>query len=119
MVIAEIESEKPAVKTKGKDEKTPSSGVLQSWGLVVGELTEAQRKELKGKGGVRVDVATDAAARAGLREGDLIVAAANTEVASVRELENLVAKLDKSKPLSILYKRGEWTQYAILRITPR
>ncbi|MDT8990928.1 DegQ family serine endoprotease [Curvibacter sp. APW13] len=119
VVIAEIESDKPAVKAKGKEEKIPSTGALQAWGLAVSELSDAQRKELKVKAGVRVDGVTDSAARAGLREGDVIVAAANSEVASVRELETVVSKQDKSKPLSILFKRGEWTQYAILKFGPR
>ena len=119
MVIAEIESDKPAVKTRGKEEKPATSGVAQTFGLMVGDMTDVQRKEFKLKGGVRVDGVTDAAARAGLREGDVIVAAANTEVASVKDLESVLAKHDKSKPLSILFKRGEWTQYAIIKSNTR
>jgi serine protease Do len=85
----------------------------------VGDLTDVQRKELKIKAGVRVDGVADAAARAGLREGDVIVAAANTEVTSVKDLESILGKLDKSKPLTLLFKRGEWTQYAIIKANVR
>lgn len=119
VVIAEIEAEKPVAKAKGKEEKPSGSAVAQSYGLVVVDLNEAQRKELKVKGGVRVDAVTDVAARAGLREGDVIVAAANTEVSTVKELEAVLTKQDKSKPLSVLFKRGEWTQYAIIRLNSR
>jgi len=80
-------------------------------------LTEAQKKELGIKGGVRVEAAADAAARAGLHEGDVILAAGNTEVLSVKDFDAIVAKADKSRPLSVLFRRGEWTQYAILRQT--
>jgi serine protease Do len=65
----------------------------------VSDLTDAQKKELKLKGGVKVDAATDAAARAGIREGDVIVAIGNVEVAGVKEFEACVAKIDKSKPV--------------------
>ncbi|MEO8250827.1 MAG: PDZ domain-containing protein, partial [Burkholderiales bacterium] len=55
------------------------------------------------------------AERAGLREGDVIVAVANNEVASLREFEAAVALADKSKPINLLYRRGEWAQYALIR----
>jgi serine protease Do len=58
----------------------------------------------------------EAAARAGLREGDIILALANTEVASVKEFDAAIAKLDKNKPLNVLFRRGEWTQYAVIRV---
>lgn len=119
VVIAEIEADKPAVKTKSKDEKLSGPNAAQAFGLVVGDLTDAQRKELKVKGGARVDGVADAAARAGLREGDVIVAVANTEIASVKDLETVLSKQDKTKPLSVLFKRGEWTQYAIIKLNSR
>lgn len=119
VVIAEIEPEKSTVKTKGKEEKPQGPGALQNWGLVVSDLSEVQRKELKIKGGVRIDAVMDAAARAGLREGDVIVAAANVEVGTVKDLDSVVSKLDKAKPLSILFKRGEWTQFAIIKLAGR
>ena len=66
--------------------------------------------------GVKVDAATDAAARAGLREGDVIVAIANVEVASIKEFDAAVAKVDRSKPVNVLFRRGEWAQYAVIRL---
>ena len=85
-------------------------------GLGVSELPDALKKELKIKGGVRVDVANEAAARAGLREGDVIIQIANVEVNSVKEFESVVAKLDKSKAINVLFRRGEWAQSAVIRL---
>lgn len=116
VVVAELEPDKPAArKGAAKPEKPKSGAVLQGLGLSLSDLTDAQRKELKLKGGVRVDAATDAAARAGLREGDVILQVGNIEVASVAEFEAVLAKHDKSKPLSVLFRRGEWAQYALIR----
>jgi len=67
------------------------------------------------KGGVRVEAAADAAARAGLREGDIILQLANVEIGSVKDFESVLAKQDKTKALSLLFRRGEWTQYAVIR----
>jgi len=84
--------------------------------LTVSELTEAQKKELRVKGGVRVDAVAELAARAGLREGDVILAMANVEITSLKEFETLVAKLDKSKAINVLFRRGDWTQYALIKL---
>ena len=115
ITIAEIEPDKPAAKTAEREDKSKSSAAAQQVGLVVAELTDAQKKELKIRGGVLVAAATDAAARAGLREGDVILAIANTEIASVKEFESALGKADKSKPINILFRRGEWAQYALIR----
>jgi serine protease Do len=117
VVIAEVEADKSALKSSAKEDKPKASSAGQVFGLVVADLNDAQKKELGLKGAVRVESATDAAARAGLREGDLILQVGNVEVTSVKEFEAVIAKFDKSKALSVLFRRGEWTQYAILKVS--
>jgi serine protease Do len=90
-------------------------GAAQALGLTVSELGEAQKKELRIRGGVRVEAAVEAAARAGLREGDVILAIANVEVASLRDFDAVLARTDKSKPIQVLFRRGDWAQYAVIR----
>ncbi len=119
VTIAEFEAEKPVRRTSEKEEKEKPKGspAAQSVGLSVSELTEAQRKELKLKGGVKVEAASESAARAGIREGDIIVAIGNVEVSSVREFDATVAKIDKSKPIPVLLRRGELATYVLIRPT--
>jgi serine protease Do len=116
VTIAEIEPEKPVKRTTEKAEEKPKgSPAAQSVGLSVSDLTDAQRKELKLKGGVKVDAVAEGAARAGIREGDIIVAIGNVEISSVREFDAAVAKIDKSKPVPVLLRRGELATYALIR----
>ncbi|WP_443270601.1 DegQ family serine endoprotease [Variovorax sp. JS1663] len=117
VTIAEIEPDKPARIAEREEPaaKSSASAAAKSLGLAVSELTEAQKKELKLKGGVKIDSAADAATRAGLREGDIVLAVNNAEVANVKEFESALAKADKSKPVSVLFRRGEWAQYALIR----
>ncbi|MBO9677706.1 MAG: DegQ family serine endoprotease [Acidovorax sp.] len=118
LTIAEIEpDEKVAAKdgTNAEKEKAKPSAAAQQLGLSVVELTAAQKKELKIKGGVRIVAATDAAARAGLREDDVILAVANTEIGGVKDFDAVLAKADKSKPINLLVRRGEWAQYVLIR----
>ena len=115
VVIAEVESEKSIVKSPTREDKPKPASAGQAFGFVVADLTEAQLKELKIKGGVRVDSATDAAARAGLREGDVIQALANIEVSSVKDFDAVLSKFDKTKPLSVVFRRGDWVQFVVIR----
>jgi serine protease Do len=118
VMIAEIEPDKPAKMAAEKEEpaaKPQASAAAKSMGLAVSDLTDAQKKELKLKGGVKIDMAADAATRAGLREGDIVLAINNTEISNVKELESALAKADKTKPVSVLFRRGDWAQYALIR----
>ncbi|GGH58330.1 peptidase [Comamonas phosphati] len=119
LVIAEVEPDGAAAKAKtpGSGGKPSPQGTLSNkpLGLTLGELTAAQKKELAIKGGVKVVAATDAAARAGLREGDVILQLANVEVADLKSFEAAWAKADKSKPVNVLVRRGEWAQYVLIR----
>ncbi len=117
ITVVELEPDQPARPTSERESSggKTSDMVAKTLGLAVSDLSEAQRRELKLRGGVRVNGVSDLAARAGLREGDVIVALGNAEVTNVREFEALVAKIDKSKPVSVLFRRGDWAQYALIR----
>ncbi len=117
VTIAEIEPEKPVKKAAAPEEKPKQSPAAQVLGLTVSELNDAQKKELKIKGGVKVEAAAEGAAKAGVREGDVIVAIANVEVTNIKEFDAAVAKIDKTKPVNLLFRRGEWAQYALIRPT--
>ncbi len=115
VTIAEMEADKLSVKASDRSGSSKGSNAAQKWGLVVSDVPDAQKSKLKIKGGVQVDAATDAAAQAGLREGDVILAVANIGVANVREFESALAKLSASKPLSVFFRRGDWAQYTVIR----
>ena len=116
VTVAEIELERPRAKAADKTpEPAKPSGAGQAVGLSVVELTSEQKKELKVKGGVRITAAVEASARAGLREGDVIVAVANTEVNTVAEFEAALGKADKTKAINVLLRRGEMAQFVLIR----
>jgi serine protease Do len=115
IVVSEIEPDNVVAKVNGRNDKPRGSASAQALGLAVSELTSDQRKEANLRGGVRVEAAVEAAARAGLREGDVIVQVANSEVLSVKDFDAVVAKLDKSKAVNVLFRRGEWTQFVVIR----
>jgi serine protease Do len=119
VAVAEFEQEvakaTPSRATPAPDDRPKGSPVAQSLGLVVSELTAKQKADAKVKGGVRVDAVTEAAQRAGIRADDVIVAIGNTEVANVKEFDAALAKVDKSKPIPVLLRRGELASYLLIR----
>ena len=107
---------KPAVP--GKDEKKEAA-IPNVLGLVISDLSDAKRKELKVEGGVLVDTVDGGAARAGLRTGDVIVKLQNSDISSVRQFNDLVSKLDLKKVVAVLVRRGESSQYIPIRPTQK
>ena len=112
ITVAEVQPEKTVAQKAQEDRKSSSAAPL---GLVVGELSDAQKRELRVRGGVRIESVAEPAARAGLREDDVILAIANTEVLGVRDFEAVMARVDKSRPVSLLIRRGEVAQYVLVR----
>jgi len=117
ITVGEIEVEKTAA-AKGADKpaaKEAGKEASQLWGLTVSDLTDAMKKELKLRGGVRVDAVTEPASRAGIREGDVIIQIANTEVADSKAFAQVLGRWDKTKPINVLLRRGDWAQYVLIR----
>ncbi|WP_418320280.1 Do family serine endopeptidase [Piscinibacter sakaiensis] len=118
--VTVVEFDPPETKTRSAAaEPSKNPAPMSAIGVAVSDLTEAQKRELKVKSGVRIETVEGAAARAGLREGDVIMALDNIEVTSARQFETIVAKLDKSKPVTALVRRGEWVNYVVIRPLPR
>ena len=116
VTVAELEPERTAsaARPQGQADKAVPIPVGML-GLAVSDLTDAQKRELKVKNGVRVDNAEGSAARAGVREGDVIVTVDNVEVTGAKQFEGAVAKLDKAKSVTLLVKRGEAASFVIVR----
>ena len=113
VTVVEFEADRNT-RSGERENKTPPATV-SSLGLSVADLTDAQKRELKVKSGVRVESAEGAAARAGIREGDVLLSIENNEVTSAKQFETLVAKLDKSKAVTALVRRGDTVNFVIIR----
>lgn len=113
--VAELEPDQKDQAAKSTTPQDDGSTTAKSLGLNVRDLTEAQKRELKVRGGVLVKDVSGPAARAGLRSGDVILQLGNQTTNTVKEFESASKQMDKSKPVSVLFRRGEWAQYATIR----
>lgn len=115
VTVAELEAEGKTAKP-AEAAATPSSKATSTLlGLSVTDLSEVEKRELKLKSGVRIVAVSGAAARAGLTEDDVILSVANTNVSNTQQFEATLAKQDKTKPVTLLVRRGEWVQYVVVR----
>jgi serine protease Do len=112
VVVAELEPERVVARKPPEREKAAPAG---SFGLGVSDLTDTQKRDAKTKNGVHVDTAEGAAARAGVKENDIIVTVDNVEITSAKQFETLVAKLDKAKPVTLLVRTGDVAKFVIVR----
>ena len=99
----------------GEPESKGEAKATALFGLTVADLSEAQKRELKVSSGVRVETASGVAARAGLRQGDLILSVDNTEVNSAKQFQAVLAKLDKAKVINLLVRREDVVSFVLLR----
>ncbi len=118
VTIGEYEAERPTARRSSSEpqQQQQPPAPKNALGITASDLTDAQRRDFKLRaGGVRVDAVEGAAARSGLREGDVIITFDNVEVTDARQFASLVTKADKSKPVSALVRRGDWTNFIVIR----
>ncbi|KAB2875059.1 MAG: Do family serine endopeptidase, partial [Burkholderiaceae bacterium] len=114
VTVGEFEADRP-VRRAQVDPAASSPQSRSVLGLTVSELTDGQKRELKIKGGVRVDGVEGAAARAGLQEGDVILAIDNTEVTDLKQFLSIATRAEKARAVSVMVRRGEYVSYLVIR----
>jgi len=88
ITVGEMPEEKVAARP-GRKESKPGN-VVARLGLTLSELNADQRKELALSGGLLVEDVQGAAAKAGIRRGDVLMAINNQDVKSVDQLNQLL-----------------------------
>jgi serine protease Do len=106
VTVAEFEPDRPARRAAAEAGSAPQVA-KSALGITVSELSV--------RGGVKVDAVEGAAARAGLREGDVILSIDNTEVSDTKQFSSVAGKAEKARAVSVLVRRGEWTNYLVIR----
>lgn len=119
IVIGEMTDDRTATRAprRGAPGKpAPDAAILGKLGVTLSDLREEQLKELKISGGVLVEEANGAAARAGIRRGDVIVAVNNQSIRSVEQFSQLVGQFEKGRSVALLVRRAGGAIYIPLRI---
>jgi serine protease Do len=89
-------------KVAAKDSQPADKSRL---GVAVRPLTPEEQRQAEIKGGVLVEQSGGAAARAGIRPGDIIIAVNGQPIADIEQLRGIIAK--SGKKAAILVERGD------------
>jgi len=120
LTVAELEPERSArASGRGAPAEGQERAAANLLGVTVSDISDERRQQLRIRQGVLVDAADGAGARAGIRAGDVILALNNQDIASVRQFNEIVAKLDRAKTHVLLVRRGDSAQYVPVRPAAR
>jgi serine protease Do len=114
VTVTELQEDARAARG-GRGQKPPAAAPTV-YGMSLSDLTDVQRKELKVEGGVFVGEVQGAAARAGMRKGDVILAVNNQDVKTVDQFNQLMAQFDKGRIVALLVRRGTNSLYVPFRL---
>ncbi|QJE01503.1 Do family serine endopeptidase [Massilia forsythiae] len=114
VTIVELQEEKsPGARPTPK--KPAPEQAPNALGLHVSDLSAAQKRDLKIDAGVMVDAAEGRAASAGIRQGDMVLQMNNVEITGAAQFNGLVARLDPKKPVALLVRRENASQYLVIK----
>jgi len=120
VTVGEMPDERAAGRTQRRGtpggKPIPDAATVSKLGMTLAELREEQLKELKISGGVLVEESAGAAARAGIRRGDVIVAVNNQNVKSIEHFSQLIGQFEKGRSVALLVRRAGGAIYIPLRI---
>jgi serine protease Do len=107
--------EKPASRGGKRGKAAPDTA--NRIGLILGELSTEQKKQLEVSNGLLVeDIVPGIAAHAGLRPGDVILSINNQDVSTVDQFNQLLNKIPKGSNIALLVRRGDSTTFITMKV---
>lgn len=119
LTLAELSPEPDDTATTRKNENAAKEKKYSYWGLEVKALDDEQKKSISKKSGIAITSATGPAARAGLQPEDIIYSINNQDINSEQEFISAFEKANNRKPVAILARRGNITQYIAIQPTAK
>lgn len=116
LTVGEMPDESRMAQRNGRNGGPSSSGMsVERLGLTLSELTASQKSELQVSGGLLVEDAKGAAARAGVQRGDVILSINNTPADSLSQLKDVLKQIPKGRNVALLVRQGDNTTYIAIK----
>lgn len=112
VVIGAAEPDRVAVK---KEKKSKEEITQNHLGIYVADLTEAQKRSLPNGLGVVIESVEGAALMSGLQAGDVILMMNQVDIKDAKQFESMLAKLDDKKSAILLVRRGQTSQFVMVK----
>ena len=114
VTVTELKAERTAEAPAPKDK--PATAQTEVLGMTVVPVAADAQKKLRIKGGVQVTSVSGPAATAGIAEGDIILAANDSDITSPEQFAKVIAGVDKSRPVGLMVRTGDQTRW--VAVTP-
>ncbi len=109
VTVTELKAERTAEAPASKEKPAVSQNVVLGMSIVA--VSPEARKKLRIKGGVQVTAVAAPASTVGIAEGDIVLAANNTDITSPEQFAKVIAGLDKTKPVGLMVRTGDQTRW--------
>ena len=118
LMVTVVDTEAGQAAVKKADSSNSGGSNTNALGVAVSELSDSKRKELNIRGGVEVTGLGDGPlARAGVRQGDVIIRIADADITGVKQFESLIKGLDTNKSVPVFVRRADST--LIIPVRPK
>ena len=117
--VGEVKAPVAQAKADEKKPEAKTKPAISALGMTVIPLSDDAKKELKLTNGVEVTAVTGEAANAGINQGDVILTLGNTDITSPEQFVSVAGKLDQTKAMGVMVRRGEQTQWVLLKPTTK
>ena len=112
--IGEMSSDDTVALQQKQDKSSEGANRL---GLVLKELTNAQKKQLGIENGLLVEeVVEGMAGSAGILSGDVILGINDQDIKSIEQFNKLLDKTEKGRHIALLVRRGDRTTFISIRV---
>jgi len=109
--VAELED------ANARAQEQESSAAENALGLAVEPVPAEVRSALRIRGGVRVTQVSGPSESAGIEPGDIILALNNNDVENPKQFAALIGKLDSSRAVGLLVRRGNAARWVAVQPT--
>ena len=120
VVIEELKEDEPKAdprRSSNKKDKEPGDKANRL-GLILSPLTEDEKRDLKVRSGLKIE--QNLGTTRALQEGDVLLSLVNrgvvTELRSVEQLNQLLAKAETGSSVTFQIRRGESTAFLSMRV---
>ena len=114
VTVIELKAEQTAAAPEPKAKPAESQTVVL--GMTVVPVAADAQKKLRIKGGVQVVAVGVPASTAGIAEGDIILAANDTDISSPEQFAKVISGLNKSRSVALMVRTGDQTRW--VAVTP-
>ncbi|MBU3577030.1 DegQ family serine endoprotease [Polynucleobacter sp. UK-Kesae-W10] len=110
LTVTVTDTDSTQAANKKPDTPAANGNSANVFGVAVGDVSDAKKKDLSIKGGVEVTGLGDGPlARAGIRPGDVIIRVGDTDITGVKQFEGLIKGLDANKAVPVFVRRADST----------